>query len=83
VKLALVQGVPRSPSGRERTDENFRLTPCRNAGRITAMQPDAFEDAKSLWKMFCAGQRFKQAWAAVEHVLKEKQEREPTTWTLM
>ena len=52
------------------------MTPCRNGGRITAMRPDEFEDAKWLWKMFYAGQCFKHAQAAAEHVLKEKLEQD-------
>ena len=40
------------------------------------MQPNEFEDAKLLWKMFYAGECFKHAQAAAEHLLKAEIEQD-------
>jgi hypothetical protein len=47
------------------------------------MQPNEFEDAKLLWKMFYAEQCFKHAQAAAEHIFKEKlEENNPLFYSL-
>ena len=48
------------------------------------MQPQEFEDAKLLWKMFYAEQCFKHAQAAAEYVLQNKiEEDNPALYPLI